>query len=342
MSSGTHFWIDLRRGMLQDSGQDEKEIPLGPHRTHALAGPRTVGGASLHCRDRRRARDRSRRHRPLGRPRRRLLRLRERRLVQGDGDPGRPSHVRRVRDRLRTHQPAHRRADPGRGQGRGGSGQRRAQGRRLLHELHGRGRDRGQGAHAGALEARRHRRHRRPAQPEPLSRHDAARRRRRAQLDQLLHRQPARAVGGSGPGRAEPLRPLPDAGRARHARAHVLRRSLAADGRDAGPVPVARREDPRARADRGRRGQGRARRRARAPDRRGAREPRGLVRRQEVEQPLDARSPRHVRSRARLGGVPVGRGPRGAARVRGLASRGRHRASQHSSPASRSTPGRTT
>ena len=102
----------------------------------------------------------------------------------------------------------------------------------------------------------------------PLARHDAARRRRRAQRDELLHRQPVRPVGGAGPGRAQRATSLPDAGRPRHARPRrttSIPSPRMAEMRAKYQAHIAK--HARAGRDRRRRRQGGARLGAGAPDR---------------------------------------------------------------------------
>ena len=60
----------------------------------------------------------------------------------------------------------------------------------------------------------------------------AARRRRRAQQHELLHRQPVRPLGRAGPRRPRALLAVPAAGRPRHARPRLLPRRVAAHGGD--------------------------------------------------------------------------------------------------------------
>ena len=271
--------------------------------------------------------------------------LRQRRLVQGDARFPRTAPAYGAGTVVeRAHEQAHRRADPGgRARERPG-GQRRAQGRRLLRELHGRGRrSRPRGSRRSSPRST----------PSPPSRTERGLARvlgttLRADVDALNATnfytdnlfglwvaqdldQPSRYVPFLLQGGLD----MPDR--------DVLRRPLAADGRDPRQVPGAHRQGPRARPA------------SRTPQARGARvfdlERRIAEAHASREDSADVKkannhwtreSSRHVRARARLGGVLRGRGPRRAAGVRRLASRRRSPASRPWSRASRSTPGRTT
>ena len=210
--------------------------------------------------------------------------------LEVDRDPGRPRELRAGSDRGRADHAAHGRAGPAGGEVRRRGGVGGPARRRLLREPHGRGGDRRQGPRAAPADARPHRARSPIAAP---SRGCSGETLRAdvdvAQRDELLHRQPPRPLGRPGPRRPDPLRGVPPPGRARHARPRVLPRRLAAHGGDPREVPGPRRARPRARAVSGRRGEGRAHRRPRAPDRRGARHARGVGRRAEGQQPLDAR-----------------------------------------------------
>ena len=232
---------------------------------------------------------RPRRHRPERRARRRLLRLRERGLDQEHRDPRRPQLVGHERRAHRADRPADGRPDRRGGEDRGPAGSDARKVGDYYASFMDEAGDRGEGARA--LEA------------DPRSdRGD----RGRAGL--------ARVLGGTLRADVDvlnntnlytdnlfglwvaqdlddptPLLAVPAAGRARHARPRLLPRPLAADGGDPGPVPGPRRRGAEARRRRRGEAQGRADRRARTPDRPGAREPRGFGRRAQGQQPLDAR-----------------------------------------------------
>ena len=224
---------------------------------------------------------------------------------------------------------------------------RRAQDRRLLRELHGRGGDRGEGPRAAR--ARRSTRspriaRRRRALARALGAH-AARRRRRAQQHQLLHRQPVRPLGRAGPD--DPTRYSPSCCRAGSACPTATTtstprrgwpRSAPSTRRTSRPCSKLAGASPDAEAKAARIVELETQIAAGARDA----APR-LGRRAQGQQPLDAAGLREARAGPRLGGV-LRRAPGspGSSRVRRLAAGRGRRASRRSCRASRSTPGRTT
>ena len=82
-------------------------------------------------------------------------------------------------------------------------------------DVPGRGGHRGEGPVSAPARPRQNRRDRQRRGSRARARGDAPRRRRRVQQHGLLHRQRPRPLGRAGPGRADPLRAVPAAGRAR-------------------------------------------------------------------------------------------------------------------------------
>ena len=106
---------------------------------------------------------------------RRLRRIRQRRVAQDDGDPGRPRRASAPASTCtRIAEKRNARPDPGRRQGQPGRGHRRAQDRRLLRRVHGRGRR----SRSAGWQADR-RRPARPSTPSPTPRRCRARSARR-------------------------------------------------------------------------------------------------------------------------------------------------------------------
>ena len=239
---------------------------------------------------------RHRRPRPQRRPVHELLRVRVRRLAQGEPDPGGPDALGTVQ-RARGEKPRGAAPDP-----RGGEGPEartladRGEGRRLLRRVHGRAGDRGEG---------------------PLAREAARRPRGRRRLEgrALPTPRPARGGGASralplrrlarharlaaddrqrGPGRPRPARPrrLPERGREVEGEAREVRRARGARAR-------ARRR--LARAGEGRRGDGHE---GRDGARRRAPQARRDARPEEPRQPDDARGAAEARPGVRVERLP--------------------------------------
>ena len=179
--------------------------------------------------------------------------------------------------RGRADQQAHGRADPAGGERPARPRAReRAQDRRLLRELHGRGGHRGEGPRAAAADARPHRGDRRPAGARPR-----ARRRRCAPTSTCSTPRTSTPTtcSASGSRRTSTTRPATRPSCCRAASAcptasttSTPRRAWRRSARKYQAHIAARARRSRSVADA--RGQGRAHLRARAPDRRGAREPR--------------------------------------------------------------------
>ncbi len=255
-------------------------------------------------------------------PRRRLLRLCQRRLDEDDRDSGRPRDLCLIHLRRRRGREARRGHHPERGQvgRRPGHPIVRGDGRGVLRRVHERGGDREARARSPEIGPRRDRGDQRQGRARARSRKELARRLRRAQLHRLLHGSSVRALGGAGLRRSEPLRGLSPPGRPRDAGSGQLPENGSQVRRAAGQVqgPRHRRPETRERSERG--SPRRPRVRARAAHRRVAWQPHRLRRRAQGEQPLEDGRVRREGAGARLGGVLRGRGPLGPAGDHGLAS----------------------
>ena len=232
-------------------------------------------------------------------------------------------------------------ADPGGAARRRAAGSRRAQDRRLLRDLHGRGGDREAGPRARSAGARPHRGDRRQARRSPAC---SARRCAPTSTCSTTRTSTPTTSSGSGSRRTSTTRRsyspfLLQGGLGMPDRDVLPRRPRRAWTEIRGQVPGARRARAGARAASPTPAAKAARDlRARDEDRARPREPRGVRGRREGQQPLDARGA----SRPRRPGLDwtaffAAARPRRAAATSSSGSRGRSPASRRSSARSRST-----
>ena len=212
--------------------------------------------------------------------------------IEEHADPARPRRLRHLRDPRREGQQAHVEAHPGRGQvARPPPVPRSARSATTTPPSWTRPPSRRAALKPIQPELDQHRRHRRQAVARPRPRRPAARRRRRAQQHELLHR-PTSSASGSSPDFDDPDRnaALPAAGRPRAARSRLLPAHRIREGRRApqtkyrAHIAAVLKLADIADADEARR----AHLRARAQDRRGARQPRRFGGRPQGEQSVDA------------------------------------------------------
>ena len=259
--------------------------------------------------------------------RRRLLRLCQRRLDEGDRHSPRSRRLRLLHGDRRRGDPADRGPDPGGGQDEGPRGLARGAGRRVLRRLDERGGDREARPRAVESGSRRHRGDHGRGLARARPRRGASRGRRLAQQHELPHEPSVRALGLAGLRPSGKERRLPAAGRAGHARPRQLPRHRREVRRAPGKVQGPHRRAAQARRAVRRRGPRRPDLRPREKDRRRPRQPGRLARRAQGEQSVAAAGICKARAGARLGRVLRRGRPLRAADADGLAPVGddRHR-----------------
>ncbi len=250
---------------------------------------------------------------PLGQAGRRLLRLRQRGLDEGDRDPAGSLERRLLLDRGGDGHPAHLLPAGGGREGGAAGRRRRREGRGVLPGLHEREGDRGSGLCAVEGRARRDRGDRRPRRARPRAGKRATRRRRRPQQHELPHRPSLRSLGGAGVREPGPVRRVSAPGRARDARPQRLHQHRSEIRGPPGEVPRAHRRGSPAGAGCGRRRPRPPHLRVREAHRRDTRLAHGFDRRAQGEQPVEALRLHDEGAGPRLAGLLRRGGPRRAA-----------------------------